>query len=131
MPSAARRDGWCKAPISTNASVAKVNVVNGRATGVTLADGSVIDAKCVVSNLNPKLLYLDLIDAGQARVGQSRQCAKSGDGDDYWSQFSRGLVRALHRAGLRAYGPTWQAARGPEARASRTMAAFGRTCWPC
>lgn len=25
---------------------------------------------------------------------------KSGDGDDYWSQFSRGLVRALHRAGL-------------------------------
>lgn len=25
---------------------------------------------------------------------------KSGDGDDYWSQFSRGLVGALHRAGL-------------------------------
>jgi Putative peptidoglycan binding domain len=25
---------------------------------------------------------------------------KSGDGDDYWSQFSRSLVGALHRAGL-------------------------------
>lgn len=25
---------------------------------------------------------------------------KSGDGDDYWSQFNRGLVGALHRAGL-------------------------------
>jgi hypothetical protein len=25
---------------------------------------------------------------------------KAGDGDDYWSQFSRGLVGALHRAGL-------------------------------
>jgi hypothetical protein len=25
---------------------------------------------------------------------------KSGDGDDYWSQFSTGLVQALHRAGL-------------------------------
>lgn len=51
--------------ITTNASVAKVNVVDGRATGVTLADGSVIDAKYVVSNLNPKLLYLDLIDASE------------------------------------------------------------------
>ncbi len=51
--------------ITTNAKVAKVNVVNGRATGVTLADGSVIDAKRVVSNLNPKLLYLDLIDESE------------------------------------------------------------------
>lgn len=51
--------------ISTNASVAKVNVTSGRATGVTLNDGSVIDAKRVVSNLNPKLLYLELIDASE------------------------------------------------------------------
>lgn len=51
--------------ITTNATVSKVNVVNGRATGVTLADGSVIDAKRVVSNLNPKLLYLDLIEASE------------------------------------------------------------------
>ncbi|HEX7028993.1 MAG TPA: NAD(P)/FAD-dependent oxidoreductase [Gammaproteobacteria bacterium] len=51
--------------ITTNAKVAKVNVVNGCATGVTLADGSVIDAKRVVSNLNPKLLYLDLIDESE------------------------------------------------------------------
>lgn len=51
--------------ISTHADVRKVNVSNGRATGVTLADGTVIDARNVVSNLNPKLLYLDLIDASE------------------------------------------------------------------
>lgn len=51
--------------ITTNAEVKNVNVVNGAATGVTLADGSVIDAKRVVSNLNPKLLYLDLIDESE------------------------------------------------------------------
>ncbi|HLU62160.1 MAG TPA: NAD(P)/FAD-dependent oxidoreductase, partial [Gammaproteobacteria bacterium] len=49
--------------ISVNAEVRKVNVVNGRVTGVTLADGTVIDAKRVVSNLNPKLLFLKLVDA--------------------------------------------------------------------
>ena len=49
--------------ITTNAEVSKVNVANGRVSGVTLVDGRVIDAKKVVSNLNPKLLYLDLIDA--------------------------------------------------------------------
>ena len=31
--------------------------------GVALADGSEISARCVVSNLNPKLLYLQLIEA--------------------------------------------------------------------
>lgn len=51
--------------ITTNAEVQKVNVVNGAATSVTLADGSLIDAKRVVSNLNPKLLYLDLIDESE------------------------------------------------------------------
>jgi len=51
--------------ITTNADVSKVNVANGRATGVTLADGTVIDAKCVVSNLNPKLLYLNLIESSE------------------------------------------------------------------
>lgn len=51
--------------ITTNAAVTKVNVTNGRATGVTLADGSVIDAKRVVSNLNPKLLFLDLVEASE------------------------------------------------------------------
>ena len=34
-----------------------------RASGVALADGSEITARCVIGNLNPKLLYLKLVDA--------------------------------------------------------------------
>ena len=49
--------------IDCDAAVASVNVQDGRACGVTLRDGSEIAAKSVISNLNPKLLYLDLIDA--------------------------------------------------------------------
>ncbi|MBX9811356.1 MAG: NAD(P)/FAD-dependent oxidoreductase [Burkholderiales bacterium] len=48
--------------IDTDCEVVKV-CVDGRGTqGVQLADGRVIEARCVVSNLNPKLLYLKLID---------------------------------------------------------------------
>ena len=50
--------------IVTDAEVARVNVEQGVARGVTLADGRTMAARCVVSNLNPKLLYLKLIDAG-------------------------------------------------------------------
>jgi len=47
--------------ISVDAPVKQVNVVNGKAMGVTLEDGSEVEAPCVISNLNPKLLYLNLI----------------------------------------------------------------------
>jgi len=47
--------------IDTDCEVAKVCVDGRGAQGVQLADGRVIDARCVVSNLNPKLLYLKLI----------------------------------------------------------------------
>ena len=48
--------------ITTGAEVVRVSVSNGKARGVVLADGSEIAARCVISNLNPKLLYLKLID---------------------------------------------------------------------
>ena len=51
--------------MSVDAEVASVRVRAKRAIGVTLADGSEIAARCVVSNLNPRLLYLNLIDAGE------------------------------------------------------------------
>lgn len=41
--------------------VRKVVVRGGRAQGVILEDGSQITSKIVVSNVNPKMLYLDLI----------------------------------------------------------------------
>jgi len=49
--------------LSVNAAVAQVLVEGKRATGVQLADGTRIAAKRVVANVNPKLLYLDLLDA--------------------------------------------------------------------
>ncbi|ETW00338.1 hypothetical protein H310_07705 [Aphanomyces invadans] len=45
----------------TNAPVASINVKEGRATGVTLADGTVMDATHILSNASPSLTYLDLV----------------------------------------------------------------------
>lgn len=50
--------------IDTGCEVVQVCVDNRGTQGVQLADGRVIEARCVVSNLNPRLLYLHLIDDG-------------------------------------------------------------------
>lgn len=49
-----------------NARVQKVLVYDGRAQGVVLADGTEISAKVVVSDVNAKMLYLDMI--GQEKL---------------------------------------------------------------
>ena len=51
------------ADIRVSAPVAEVLVEKGRAVGVVTDAGETIRAKAIVSNLNPKLLYLKLIDA--------------------------------------------------------------------
>ena len=48
--------------ITTGADVAEVRVKDGRAVGAILKDGAEIDADVVVANVNPKLLYLKLVD---------------------------------------------------------------------
>lgn len=48
--------------IETGCEVIKVCVDGRGVQGVQLADGRVIEARCVVSNLNPRLLYLRLIE---------------------------------------------------------------------
>ena len=48
--------------IDCDAAVARVNVLGGKATGVTLSDGREIAAKSVIGNVNPKLLYLNLVE---------------------------------------------------------------------
>ena len=58
MAAEARRRG---VELVTDAAVARVLVRAGRACGVVLADGSELTARSVVSNLNPKLLYRDLV----------------------------------------------------------------------
>ena len=49
--------------IDCDAAVAGVMVQDGRATGVALADGREIRARAVAANVNPKLLFLDLLEA--------------------------------------------------------------------
>jgi phytoene dehydrogenase-like protein len=49
--------------IATGCEVSKVCVDDRGAQGVQLADGSMVDALCVVANVNPRLLYLDLVDS--------------------------------------------------------------------
>ena len=49
--------------VRTGAGVAKVLVAGGRARGVLLDDGTTVDAALVAATVNPRLLYLDLVDA--------------------------------------------------------------------
>jgi phytoene dehydrogenase-like protein len=48
--------------ITTGAEVAAVRVKAGRAYGIALADGTQIDAAAVAAGINPKLLYLRLVE---------------------------------------------------------------------
>lgn len=50
------------AEIITDAPVEEVLVEGGRATGVRLQGGDVLRASTIVANVNPKLLYCELID---------------------------------------------------------------------
>jgi phytoene dehydrogenase-like protein len=59
MADAARQAG---VEIRTGASVARVAVRDGRATGVVLDDGSEIPARAVVSNADPKRTLLRFVD---------------------------------------------------------------------
>jgi len=50
--------------IRLNAGVREIIVENGKAVGAVTESGETFRAAAVVSNLNPKLLYTNLIDAG-------------------------------------------------------------------
>jgi len=52
------------ARIHTDAPVRRVLVEKGRAAGLELADGRVVRARRIAANVNPRLLYLQLLDAG-------------------------------------------------------------------
>jgi len=68
--------------IQTQASVRKVLVKDGRAYGVELSDGELLEAKTVVSNLNPSLLYNTLVDSKELPVDFARRMKhyKNGSG---------------------------------------------------
>jgi len=62
MASAAKGFG---AELRTAAPVARIDVHNGRTTGVTLETGEEIRAQTVVTTAHPKISFLDLIDEQQ------------------------------------------------------------------
>jgi phytoene dehydrogenase-like protein len=62
IASAARSFG---AQIRTDASVARVLVKNGRTTGVALESGEEIGAKVVISSLDPRRTFLQLVEANE------------------------------------------------------------------
>jgi phytoene dehydrogenase-like protein len=62
MAAEARRLG---VRIHTDAPVQRVRVQGGRAAGIVLGDGREIAARRVVGNVNPKLLYLDMLEPQQ------------------------------------------------------------------
>jgi phytoene desaturase len=53
--------------IRLNAPVERIEVVNGRARGVLLEDGTFLDAEVVVSNADPATVYTKLLDASHRR----------------------------------------------------------------
>ena len=59
--------------IFTDSPVARVTTRGMRATGIALADGAEITAPRVVANVDPKLLYLRLIDASALDVDFRRR----------------------------------------------------------
>jgi phytoene dehydrogenase-like protein len=61
MAAACRSQG---VELRTRAEVAAIRVDGGKARGVTLADGSEVDAGIVVSNADPKRTYLRLVPDG-------------------------------------------------------------------
>ncbi|HET8553107.1 MAG TPA: NAD(P)/FAD-dependent oxidoreductase, partial [Gammaproteobacteria bacterium] len=62
MAAEARRLG---VEVHTETPVARVDVRHGRAAGVTLVDGREFRARAIAANVNPKLLYLGLMDGAE------------------------------------------------------------------
>lgn len=61
------------ATVLTGAPVSRILVEHGRATGVALADGQEVRAGCVVSAINPRSTFFDLVGAPALDTGFVRK----------------------------------------------------------
>lgn len=70
------------AVIRTSAPVATVQVLEGRAAGLVLADGEIIAARMVAANVGPKLLFRELVpeDAVDADLRRRFLAIRTGSG---------------------------------------------------
>lgn len=62
--------------INLNSSISSINVTGDRATGVTLADGTVVPADRIVSNADASLTYNTLITSSHRKVRRVRRNLK-------------------------------------------------------
>lgn len=62
--------------VRTNSPVTRIRVEGGRAVGVELSDGTVIDAAGVVCNGDPSFTYTNLIDPEHRRTWTDRKVAR-------------------------------------------------------
>ena len=60
-------------PLEVGAAVSKINIDVDRATGVTLADGRVINASLIVSNADPKTTFNKLVGLTNIEAGVARR----------------------------------------------------------
>ncbi len=63
------------AEIRVGAGVSKVLVEQGRACGVVMADGEVLRGRAIVANVNPKLLYEQLLEPAQVPAATRERMA--------------------------------------------------------
>ncbi len=73
IAAAARHHG---AQVRTNAEVSRIVTDNGRAVGVTLMDGTQVDARVVLSNADPKRTFLRLVRAEDLPVEFARAISR-------------------------------------------------------
>ncbi|MEM6640352.1 MAG: NAD(P)/FAD-dependent oxidoreductase [Pseudomonadota bacterium] len=59
--------------VRTESGVRNINVHAGRAIGVTLNDGSTLEAQDIVSNVDPRRTLLDLVGARHIDIGLARR----------------------------------------------------------
>jgi len=86
LADAAQRAG---AEIRTASPVARVIVRDGRASGVVMRDGTEITARAVISNLDPRRTFLDLVDPIELDPGFLQKIR---------NYRSRGTVAKVHLA---------------------------------
>ncbi|MEO0961780.1 MAG: NAD(P)/FAD-dependent oxidoreductase [Pseudomonadota bacterium] len=69
LASAARANG---ADIRTSSAVASIRIEGEKTNGLVLTNGDEIDASVVISTINPKTTYLDLVGARHLDAGMAR-----------------------------------------------------------
>jgi phytoene dehydrogenase-like protein len=122
IASAARALG---AEIRTDATVARVLVKDGRTTGVALANGDEISAPVVVSGLDPRRTFLDLVDRAElpSDVGRRRGAIQVsrliGQGEPRPQRIARVHLPVASRLGTQDQGGPRRVLDQPERRLSR------------